>query len=150
LGVGATLEGPFKKGSDASYLLSYRYSSLSLLEKAGLSVASDGVPKYQDLSFNFVVPTKKAGTFSLFGIGGLSDISDKAERDHNVWKERYDGRDANFAYDAGSAEFKHMYIASNKIYFSNIISYSASRGLFTVDSLTSAYKPVLRDKSLND
>ncbi len=150
LGVGATLEGPFKKGGKASYLVSYRYSSLSLLEKAGLSVASDGVPKYQDLSFNFVVPTKKAGTFSLFGIGGLSDINDKAERDHTVWKERYDGRDAHFGYDAGSAGLKHMYIASNKIYFSNIISYSASRGLFTVDSLTSTYKPIVRDKSLND
>ncbi len=150
LGVGATLEGPFKKGSNASYLVSYRYSSLSLLEKAGLSVASDGVPKYQDLSFNFVVPTKKAGTFSLFGIGGLSDINDRAERDNTLWKERYDGRDANFGYDAGSVGLKHMYIASNKIHFNNIISYSASRGLFTVDSLTSTYKSVLRDKSLND
>jgi hypothetical protein len=37
-GVGATLEGPFKKGSDASYLISYRYSSLSLLEKVGVKV----------------------------------------------------------------------------------------------------------------
>jgi hypothetical protein len=150
LGVGATMEGPFKIGSKASYLVSYRYSSLSLLEKAGVSVASDGVPKYQDLSFNFVVPTKRAGTFSLFGIGGIGDINDKAERDHTLWEERFDGRDANFGYDAGSVGLKHMYIASNKVYFNNIISYSASRGSFTVDSLTTSYQPVLRDKSLND
>jgi hypothetical protein len=150
LGVGATLEGPFKKGNNASYLVSYRYSSLSLLEKAGLSVASDGVPKYQDLSFNFVVPTKKAGTFSLFGIGGLGDISDEAERDYASWKERFDGRDANFGYDAGSVGVKHMFIASKKVYFNNIISYSASRGSFTVDSLTNTYNKILRDKSLND
>jgi hypothetical protein len=150
LGVGATLEGPFKKGSRASYLVSYRYSSLSLLEKAGLSVASDGVPKYQDLSFNFVMPTKNAGTFSLFGIGGIGDINDKAERDKALWKERYDGRDANFGYNAGSLGLKHMIIASDKVYFNNILSYSGSRGLFSVDSLTDTYKPVLRDKSVND
>lgn len=150
LGVGATLEGPFSKGSNASYLVSYRYSSLSLLEKAGLSVASDGVPKYQDLSFNFVMPSARAGTFSLFGIGGLSNINDNAERDHTTWKERFDGRDAKFGYDAGSVGLKHLFIAGKKVYFNNIISYSASRSSFTVDSLTTSYQAILRDKSLND
>jgi hypothetical protein len=150
LGVGATLEGPFSKGSNASYLISYRYSSLSLLEKAGLSVASDGVPKYQDLSFNFVMPTARAGTFSLFGIGGLSNIDDKAERDYTTWKERFESRDAKFGYDAGSIGLKHLFIAGKKVYFNNVISFSASRSSFTVDSLTNSYQAILRDKSLND
>lgn len=150
LGVGATLEGPFKNGGDASYLVSYRYSSLSLLEKAGLSVAADGVPQYQDLSFNLVFPTWKTGIFSLFGIGGIGNIDDMAERNSATWEERFDSRDAYFGYDAGSIGLKHFYIAGSKLYFSNIISYSASRNTFKVDSLTDSYAPVLRDESRND
>jgi len=33
------------------------------------------VPNYQDLSFKFNFPTVKAGKFSIFGLGGKSDIS---------------------------------------------------------------------------
>src|SRR5690606_1995425 len=52
--------------------------------------------------------------------------------------------------DAGSVGLKHLFVASNKLYFNNIISYSASRGSYTVDSLTTTYAPVLREKSLYD
>ncbi|TCC98978.1 TonB-dependent receptor [Pedobacter psychroterrae] len=148
LGAGATLEGPFKKGGSASYLISYRYSSLSLLEKAGIKVADEGVPKYQDASFNFVFPTKKAGTFSLFGIGGLSKLSQDAERDYAKWEERMDGQDMAFGYNAGSAGLKHMYIANSKLYFNNIISVSANRSSNHVDTLTNDYQKSLSDKNL--
>ncbi|WP_157273901.1 TonB-dependent receptor [Pedobacter sp. BAL39] len=145
LGAGLAMEGPFKKGSDASYLVSYRYSSLSLLEKAGLSVADQGVPKYQDLSFNIVVPTKKAGTFSLFGIGGLGALNDDAERDYTKWEERIDGQDVNFKFDAGSAGLKHLYIANDNTYFSNILSYSVNRSASMIDTLSNEYLPALRE-----
>ncbi len=147
LGAGLTLEGPIKKGSDASYLISYRYSSLSLLEKAGLSVSDEGVPKYQDLSFNFVIPTKKTGTFSLFGIGGSGVLDSDAERDFYKWEERNDGRDLNFSYNAGSAGLKHMYIANNNLYFSNIVSYSGSRSSGTIDTLSKDYASTLRERT---
>jgi hypothetical protein len=148
LGAGATLEGPFKKGGNSSYLISYRYSSLSLLEKAGVKVSDEGVPKYQDLSFNFVFPTKKAGTFSLFGIGGLSKLSRDAERDHTKWEERMDGQDLRFGYNAGSTGLKHLYIASSKLYFNNIISVSANRSSSQMDTLTNDYQKSLSDKNL--
>lgn len=148
LGAGATLEGPFKKGGSSSYLISYRYSSLSLLEKAGIKVADEGVPKYQDVSFNFVFPTKKAGTFSLFGIGGLSKLSKDAERDYTKWEERMDGQDMAFGYNAGSTGLKHMYIANSKLYFNNIISVSANRSSNHVDTLTNDYQKSLSDKNL--
>lgn len=148
LGAGATLEGPFKKGGNSSYLISYRYSSLSLLEKAGVKVSDEGVPKYQDLSFNFVFPTKKAGTFSLFGIGGLSKLSRDAERDYTKWEERMDGQDLRFGYNAGSAGLKHMYIVNSKLYFNNIISVSANRSSSSIDTLTNDYQKSLSDKNL--
>lgn len=73
LGTEATVEGPFKKDGGASYLLNYRYSTLSLLDGMGL-VDFDGVPTYQDLSFKVFLPTKSLGTFSIFGLGGKSNI----------------------------------------------------------------------------
>ncbi|MEQ7799590.1 TonB-dependent receptor [Pedobacter sp. ASV1-7] len=151
LGAGATLEGPFKKGGSASYLVSYRYSSLSLLEKVGVEVSDAGTPKYQDLSFNFVFPTKKAGTFSLFGIGGLGKIDKVAERDYQKWEERFDGFDMKLGFNAGSAGLKHLYIASNKLYFNNIISVSSSQSSNTTDTLTKSYVPSLdhEDKYTN-
>lgn len=74
LGADVAIEGPFKEGGKSSYLANYRYSSLSLLDEMGL-VDFGGVPKYQDLSFNINLPTNNAGQFSVFGLGGLSTIS---------------------------------------------------------------------------
>ena len=148
LGAGATLEGPFKKGGSSSYLISYRYSSLSLLEKVGVKVSDEGVPKYQDLSFNFVFPTKKAGTFSLFGIGGLSKLSKDAERDYSKWEERMDGQDIRFGYNAGSAGLKHLYIASSKLYFNNVISISGNRSSSQIDTLDRDFRSSLSDRNL--
>ncbi|HLO58529.1 MAG TPA: TonB-dependent receptor [Bacteroidales bacterium] len=74
LGTDLTLEGPFKKGYGGSYLINYRYSTVSLMKKIGL-VDVDGVVNYQDATFKVLLPTKKVGTFSFFGLGGLSGFS---------------------------------------------------------------------------
>jgi hypothetical protein len=73
LGTDVTIEGPFQKGKRASYLANYRYSTLSLLDQLGI-VNFNGVPKYQDGSFKVFLPTKNAGDFTLFGLGGKSGI----------------------------------------------------------------------------
>lgn len=74
LGMDVAAEGPFKKGYGGSYNFNYRYSTLALLDNLKL-VDFGGVPKYQDLSFKVNLPTKKAGNFSIFGLGGLSGIN---------------------------------------------------------------------------
>jgi hypothetical protein len=146
LGVGATLEGPFKKGASSSYLISYRYSSLSLLDKVGVKLTDAGVPKYQDLSFNFVFPTKKVGTFSLFGIGGLGKLKDKAEHDYSKWEERTDAQDIDVTYNAGSVGLKHHIAANDKLYFTNILSMSLSQNTNRKDTLTTDYISSLYNK----
>ena len=65
-------EGPFSKNSGASFLVSYRYSLLKLISYTGIHM--DVVPDYQDLNLKIAIPTKKAGTFTFTGIGGLSYI----------------------------------------------------------------------------
>lgn len=73
LGTELTFEGPFKKGYGGSFLVNYRYSTVSLINDLGL-VDLDGVLKFQDATFKIVLPTRKAGVFSLFGLGGKSSF----------------------------------------------------------------------------
>ena len=68
-------EGPFSKGSNATYLVNYRYTATPIYDALGISLGTGGaLPIYQDLSFKIDVPTKKAGRFSVFGVGGISNI----------------------------------------------------------------------------
>ncbi|MDX1913171.1 MAG: TonB-dependent receptor [Saprospiraceae bacterium] len=73
LGTELTLEGPFKKGYGGSFLVNYRYSTATILKETGLMDIS-GVPKFQDATFKLVLPTRKAGVFSLYGLGGWSSF----------------------------------------------------------------------------
>lgn len=84
IGTDFTIEGPFKKGYTGSYILNYRYSTASIIADLGL-IDVGGIPKYQDLTFKVVLPTKKAGHFSIFGLGGFSQLSlDDVER--SLWQ----------------------------------------------------------------
>ena len=91
LGLEAAAEGPFKEGGRGSYLVNYRYSTLALLDAAGLSPAGDVLPKYSDVSFKFNLPTERAGTFALFGLGGQNTVMFSPEADSSKW-----GNDAEF------------------------------------------------------
>ncbi len=74
MGTELTLEGPFKKGYAGSYLFNYRYSTISLIKDLGLVDVPGGV-NYQDATFKVVLPTRRTGTFSFYGLGGLSGVS---------------------------------------------------------------------------
>ena len=74
MGTELTLEGPFKKGYAGSYLFNYRYSTISLINQLGI-IDVPGVVDYQDATFKILLPTKRTGTFSLYGLGGKSGFS---------------------------------------------------------------------------
>jgi hypothetical protein len=66
-------EGPISKKSGSSYIINYRYSVLSVMNLIGFDIGG-GVPEYQDLTLKLNLPTKKMGTFSVFALGGDSNI----------------------------------------------------------------------------
>ena len=74
LGTELSLEGPLNKEKGSSYYLNYRYSTLDLLSFLNIKLGTSAVPQYQDGAFRFNFPTKKAGVFSVSGIGGASTI----------------------------------------------------------------------------
>lgn len=97
LGIEASTEGPFRKGSQASYLVNYRYSSIDLLDRAGLNpVVSGGVPRYQDLTFKLHLPSREKGYWTVFGLAGTSGIHNfplfeaADERDLKFWEDAED------------------------------------------------------------
>lgn len=131
LGTDLTLEGPFKKGYGGSYLINYRYSTISLVNDIGLADI-DGLLKFQDASFKIVLPTKRIGTFSFFGLGGLSSfLLEDVKPD--LWDTPGDGSlspDIIEDFDKGShlANFgiKHTLPINDKSYIKTSLSYSSN------------------------
>ena len=121
LGLDATIEGPFKKGYRGSYLINYRYSTISLLDKLGI-LDFDGIPIYQDASFKIVLPTKNSGTFSLIGLGGISHID---QTDQNDSTGAIYGK-YNSGSNLGVVGLKHTYILNPKMYVKSYVSVSTS------------------------
>ena len=124
LGVDLAAEGPFKKDYAGSYLFNYRYSSLSLLDNLGV-VDFGGVPKYQDLSFKVSLPAGKAGSFSLFGLGGLSGINDEFEDAQGLVREKEEYRS-----HMGTVGLIHYYHFSSTAYIKTALSVSANGSSF--------------------
>lgn len=67
-------EGPLDKSGNSSYLVMGRYSTLSIFQTFGLKIGTDAVPVYGDAAFKFNWKLKNGGNFSLWGMGGKSDI----------------------------------------------------------------------------
>lgn len=120
LGTDVTTEGPFKAGGKSSYLINYRYSTLALISGLGF-LDFGGVPNYQDLSFKVFIPAGKAGTFSLFGLGGLNHINTEFHDPNNedVVNEEY-RQNGQLAV----VGIRHLINVNEKTYISSTLSYS--------------------------
>lgn len=121
LGTDLTTEGPIGKKGKGSYLVNYRYSSLALLDQAGI-VDFGGVPKYQDAAFKIRIPTSKVGIFSLFGLGGLSSIEQEILDDQDVLVEK-----ARVGTSMGVVGLNHLYLINDKTYLKSSLSISGNR-----------------------
>ena len=107
-----TLEGPISRKNNSSYIVNYRYGFTSLVDKLGLVDTEGSHMGFQDFSVKLNFPTKRAGTFSIFGLGLFDTNYDdplKLEDLHSV-------------YDASDNDAKLTQIlagASHKIHFGN-------------------------------
>lgn len=75
LGTEALAEGPLSKNHRSSFLIMYRYSTVSLFNKLGINIGTSAVPRYQDLSFKLNFPMKKGGNLAVWAISGNSHIN---------------------------------------------------------------------------
>jgi len=126
LGLNAAMEGPFSKKYKGSYLINYRYSTLTLLSKTGI-LEDNGATKFQDLSYNFYFPTNKLGTFTFFGFGGLSDQKFNAEEDSLKWETKSDRYSYTFLSNTGMTGITHSILVGNKLNIKSGIGISRTK-----------------------
>ena len=150
--VGA--EGPFsKKKKNASYMVNYRYSTLSVFKYLGLDFGTgSAVPQYQDVTFKIDMPAKKAGKFSVWGIGGLSKaelLQSQQSKDNNLYG--YSGRNTSFKSNVGAGGISHTYLINSSSYLKTNIGITGQSNYITSDRVdTSANKQTVRPEYRNE
>lgn len=140
-GFEAGIEGPISIGMNSSYLFNYRYSTLGLMAEMGADFGTGtAIPYYQDFTFKINVPTSKAGKFTLFGLGGKSNIhfenskNDTTGQDEeNMYSEDY--LDINSKSKMGVIGFSHSYIINPTTYSKFIVGASSIVNEDAVDTI---------------
>ena len=151
LGTELTAEGPLNREKKSSFLVNYRYSSLAIFTSVGVNIGTSAVPRYQDGSFKLNFPGKKGGNFSVFGIGGASEIdiliSDQVEPTTEIFGDQ--DRDQYFKTGTGLIGANYTKALSASTYFRLTVAGSheyqnsehqsvfrhAENNMFVIDSL---------------
>jgi hypothetical protein len=122
LGVDTSMEGPISPNSRASYLFNYRYSTLAIFSAVGLELEGENERNiFQDLSFKINVPTENAGSFSLFGLGGLSNYKYDFEFESGLTESDLE------RYNMGVIGLSHKYLINNTTALNTTISMSGTK-----------------------
>ncbi|MDR2919600.1 MAG: TonB-dependent receptor [Tannerella sp.] len=134
MGIDVSSEGPFKKGGQASYLFNYRYATMALANDLFPGLLGDAAGmRYQDLSFKFNFPTKKAGTFSVWGIGVIDKYKQDMESDTTKWESVTDRNDSHFDQSMGAGGIGHKIYLNNNTYIKSAIAATYTKNELYVD-----------------
>jgi hypothetical protein len=136
LGIEAAIEGPLGKNQKGSYLINYRYSTLSLINKLGVDLT--GVLNYSDLSYHIQLPMLKKGRISLFGINGWSnqkieETLDDLDKEKGALEHRSNGK---FISNMSVNGAKYALSTKGNGFFSAIIAYATTKSGFIDDQKT--------------
>ncbi len=123
IGVDAAAEGPINKEKGSSFLVNYRYSTVGLFTAIGLELTPEEI-NYQDISFNVTLPTENAGTFTIFGMGGLSITRYDAPRADSLRLEGRDRFDIDFYSNMGAVGVTHQLVLSNRTLWKSAVALS--------------------------
>ena len=128
-------EGPFSAKRRASYLVSYRYSPLQFLNWFGINTGL--VPKYQDLNVKVCIPTGKAGTITLTGIGGTSFIElFDSRQEQSKWLFPDYGEDLSNGSNLGVIGVSHQVFVRTDLRWKNMIYVVASDTRTKIDTFS--------------
>lgn len=140
IGIDVASEGPFKKGSNSSYIFNYRYSTLGLLSSLLPEDAQN--TKYQDLSFKLNFPTKNAGVFSLWGIGLIDRSGQIAETDPDKWEYMQDKEDQDAKQYMGVIGLNHKLNVWNNATFKTSLATTVSGLDMHTERMDANAKPI--------
>jgi hypothetical protein len=134
--VGA--EGPIGKNG-ASYIANYRYSTLGVFQSLGIEFGTgSSTPLYQDLNFKVSLPTRNGGKWSIFGLGGVSEIDllgSEADLDGDADLYGSENIDSYPRYRTGIAGISYEKSLTARTYIRVTAGASATQEKFHADSL---------------
>ncbi len=129
-------EGPFSKNARASYMVNYRYSTLGVFQALGVDFGTGAaIPQYQDLTFALDFPTKKAGSFKLFGLGGISEIHFEPVEEEDSEGNLYTTTDLKNDAKIGVVGLKHTYYFNKNTHLNTSVATSYRSSSVIIDSL---------------
>ncbi|MCH8486897.1 MAG: TonB-dependent receptor [Candidatus Cyclonatronum sp.] len=126
LGIDFASEGPLMRASNASYLFNYRYSTLGLLTDINV-IPTDQQIRYQDLAFKFNIPTRKAGTFSFWGMGGMDAMRQPLETNPEAWDNDWDRVTFDWNVEMGATGLNHRIMTGRRTYISSTLAATGMR-----------------------
>ena len=129
LGIDLASEGPISRKHGSSYIFNYRFSTTSL------ATGNDMNLKYQDLSFKLNFPTRKAGTFSIWGIGLIDRYKPEAI-DRDEWETQGDRQSGNTAFDKAAGGLTHKYLINADTYIRSSLAATYSKDRTRADQMT--------------
>jgi len=107
IGIDLASEGPISRKNNSSYIFNYRYST------SGLVASDDLGLRFQDLSFKLNFPTKKAGTFAIWGLGLIDRQRTDAE-DSTKWEYLGDRQSDLSRLGKAIGGVSHKYVLDEK------------------------------------
>ncbi len=129
-GIEAMAEGPLNKKNGSAYLVSGRYAFTGLATALGMDIGTNAVPNYQDISFKFDFGKSKLGRFTLFGIGGSSDIDFLHDEVDEGDLFAAPDEDSFATSQFGVIGLKNNLILDDKTYLQSVFSVSTAGNIF--------------------
>lgn len=125
IGLESSQEGPFKKGKKSSYVYNYRYSTLGLLAP----FLPDGASTitYQDLSFKFNFPTRRAGVFSIWGLGLIDGAKNNPKKDSANRQYYDDSQEDRITMKTGAIGLNHKIFLGDNAYLQTVLSATSNQ-----------------------
>ena len=115
LGIDLASEGPINRKQGSSYIFNYRFSTTSLATGDDINL------KYQDLSFKLNFPTKRSGTFSIWGLG-LIDRNKLKAKEQSEWETRADRSFGSNELQKLAGGAGHLYNLNKRMYIRSALS----------------------------
>ena len=129
-------EGPFSNRKRSSYLANFRYSTLEVLQKAGMSFGTGAaIPQYKDLSFKLNFPLKK-GRLSVFGLGGDNSIAMLDSQGDDA-QYGFSGTDLYYNNRMGVIGFNHVHFLEKESRITSNFSITGIQGTVDIYDLSS-------------
>ena len=119
-------EGPFKKDYNGSYLFNVRVSTMGIIKSFMSEMSGKQSIHYEDVAFKINLPTRRMGTFTLWGIGGNSKSEREAEDDPASWATPPVSTDMKMGYKAGAVGISHKQSFNSSLYVSTTLAATLS------------------------